>query len=257
MTYSDNKPTRRVTTWTKKHDELCLKYKIPSSAQKLWHWLICYGQVGKRIEPSLKEFNDWIETERGKPFCQKQLKNAFNKLLECKLLKLVKKYSWHEFKLIIKPLDWLEPRKRVPEKKSDFQNSSSTLQPETLENQSSTSNEVDQQQQSIDHQNSDVTNNTKLKTQVSQETKQEIKQLCLAADIQLPEKCEVFYYPIEEIKISLGFLKLRNKRDRIPNRIGWIIDCLQNKYYLEPENQRILQHLGIISIDSLLYEYYV
>jgi hypothetical protein len=257
MPHSDNKPVRRVTAWTKKHDELCLKYKIPSSAQKLWHWLIRYGQVGKRIEPSLKEFNDWIEPERGKPFCQKQLKNAFNKLVECKLVKLVKKYSWHEFKLIIKPLDWLEPRKNTSEKKSDSENSSSTLQAETRENKSKNSDEVNQQQQSIDHQNSEVTNNTKPLTQSNQETKQEIKQLCLAADIQLPEKCEVFYYPIEEIKISLKFLKLRNKRDRIPNRIGWIIDCLQNKYYLEPENQRVLQHLGIITIDSPLYEYYV
>jgi hypothetical protein len=257
MPHSDNKPVRRVTAWTKKHDELCLKYKIPSSAQKLWHWLICYGPIGKRIEPSLKEFNAWIESQRAKPYCQKQLKNAFNKLLECKLLKLVKKYSWHEFKLIIKPLDWLEPRKNASEKKSDSEKSSSNLQPETQENEFKTFNEVNQQQQYEDRDKSEVTNNTKPTSHVSQETKQEIKQLCQTADIQLPEKCEIFYYPIEKIRISLGFLKLRNKRDLIDNRIGWLIDCLQNEYYFEPENQRTLQILGIISQDSPFYEYYV
>ncbi|MGI8500150.1 MAG: hypothetical protein ACR2LR_03305 [Hassallia sp.] len=257
MPQNDNKPVPRVTAWTKKHDEYCLQYKIPNSAQKLWHWLICYGQVGKRIEPSLKEFNDWIESERGKPYCYKQLKNAFNKLLECKLLKLIRQYNWHEFKLIIKPLDWLEPRNKTSEKKSEFENSNSKTQAETIENQSKNLDTVYQQQHSIDPKEKEVANSTRTKPQVSPETKQEIKQLCKTADIQLPEKCEIFYYPIEEIKISLGFLKIRNKRDRIPNRIGWIIDCLQNKYYLEPENQRVLQHLGIISVDSLLYEYYV
>lgn len=257
MPHSDNKPTPRLTAWTKKHDELCLKYKIPNSAQKLWHWLICFGQIGKRIEPSLKDFNAWIEPQRGKPFCQKQLKNAFNKLLECNLIKLVKQYNWHEFKLIIKPLSWLLPRKETAEKKSDLEKSSSNSQPETQSNQNSLADRDDQQQQSLNSLNEQVTNNTKPQTRVSLETKQSIKQLCLTADIKLPEECELYYFPIEKIKISLGFLKIRNKRDTIPNPIGWLIDCLRKEYYFEPENQRTLQALKIISPDSPYWEYYL
>ncbi len=233
--------------WTQKHQELCLKFGIKGAAQLLWHWLIHYGQAGKQIEPDLSEFNAWVEKERGKGFSAKHLKNIFAKLLDCGLIKLVKQYTWKVFKLIVKPLDWLEPLRKKLEQKSQKLTNTSNLAAETPENSSEKFQEVNQQQQLI----------SSVNTHVSNETKEKIQQLCITASIHLPEKCEVYYYPIEKIFIAVNFLLLRNKRDVVDNRIGWLIDCLRWEYWNEPENKRLLQHKGVITKDSPFYEYYV
>lgn len=233
--------------WTQKHQELCLKYGIKAAYQQFWYWLINYAKPGKVIEITLHEFNAWVEKQTGESLSQRHLKNLIKRLLDFGLVKLLKKYNWHEFKLIIKPIEWLEPRKIQAEQKSENFTNSSTLAAQPQENTSENSQDVNQQQ----HISSPIN------THVSEETKNEIKQLCLSADIHLPDKCEIYYYPKEKITIALGFLLLRNKRDTIPNRIGWLIDCLRWEYWEEPENKRLLQHKGVITKDSPFYEYYV
>lgn len=240
-------PQNSINFWTQKHQELCLKYRIRAAYQQFYYWLINYAKPGKAIELTLHEFNAWIEKETGELLSARHLKNLIKRLLDTGLVKLLKKYNWHEFKLIIKPLEWLEPLRKQAEKKSEIGIKSSTLALENPENTLPTSEEVNQQQ----HRSSSLNNH------VSDETKTEIKQLCLNEDIHLPEKCEIYYYPIAKISIALGFLLLRNKRESIPNRIGWLIDCLRWEYWEEPENKRLLQHKGVINKDSPFYEIYV
>jgi hypothetical protein len=143
-------------------------------------------------------------------------------------------------------LEWLEPLRKRVEQKSEIRIDSSKISPQTHENSSVTHQEVNQQQ------HLDI----KPSTHVSDETKNEIKQLAQKVDIQLPEKCEVYYYPIEKIFLALNLVYLRNKRDSIDNRIGLLIDCLRWEYWEEPENKRLLHKAGIITPESLYYDYY-
>jgi hypothetical protein len=244
-----NQNTNKSTdAWTKAHDELCTEHRFKGAVEKLWRWLLRYGTPGKQIEPDLLEFNAWVEESGGKPYCAKHLKNSFQKLVDKGLIFLKKKYKWSQFKLIVKPLDWFESRRKKEEKKSDFRNNSSNSSPESPEKSLQNPDVVNQQQHSSINKSE----------QVSEETKEEIKLLCKQeADIQLPEKCDIYYYPIDKIKISLSFLKLRNKRETIPNRIGWVIDCLRNEYWQEDENKRVLQLKNIIPQNSPYYDYYL
>ncbi|MDZ8238524.1 MAG: hypothetical protein RMZ69_15310 [Nostoc sp. ChiQUE01a] len=233
--------------WTQKHQELCLKYRIKAAYQQFWYWLINYAKPGKVIEVTLHEFNAWVEKQTGLSLSERHLKNLIKRLLDFGLVKLLKKYSWYEFKLIIKPLEWLEPLKKRVEKKSENCTNSSTLATPTPGNTLEKSQDVNQQQHT----------SSCINTHVSEKTKNEVKQLCLSADIHLPDKCDIYYYPIQKITIALGFLLLKNKRDTIDNRIGWLIDCLRWEYWEEPENKRLLQNKGVITKDSPFYEYYV
>lgn len=233
--------------WTQKHQELCLKYRIKAAYQQLWYWLTNYSQPGKVIEATLHDFNAWVEKQSGETYSPRHLKNLIKKLIECGLVKLIKKYHWHEFKLIVKPIEWLDPPKKQVEQNSENSTKSSTLAAESLANNSSTSTEVNQQQHFRSSTNSHV----------SDETKAEVDKLCSQADIHLAEKCEIYYYPIEKIFIAINFLLIRNKREVIDNRIGWLIDCLRWEYWEEPENKALLQRKGVINPQSIFYEYYV
>lgn len=144
-------------------------------------------------------------------------------------------------------LEWLEPPRKRVEQRSEIRIDSSKISPQTQENSSAAHQEVSQQQQL----------NIKPSNHVSDETKNEIRQLAQKVDIQLPQKCEVYNYPIEKIFLALNLVFLRNKRDLIDNRIGLLIDCLRWEYWEEPENKRLLQKAGIITPDSPYYEYYI
>lgn len=236
-----------INFWTQKHQELCLKYGIKAAYQQLYYWLVNYAKPGKAIELTLHEFNTWIEKQTGRLYSERHLKNLLKRLLDSKLVKLLKKYNWHEFKLIIKPLEWLEPPRKLVEQKSEISINSSKIASETQENTSVAPQEVKQQQQLDINENSYVSN----------ETKNEIKQLAQKVGIQLPEKCEVYYYPVDKIFLALNLVCLRNKRQSVTNRIGLLIDCLKWEYWEEPENKRLLQIAGFITPDSPYYDYYV
>ncbi|MFH7029297.1 MAG: hypothetical protein ACHBN1_28870 [Heteroscytonema crispum UTEX LB 1556] len=249
-----------ISLWTEEHDAFCLEHSITPSAKLFWQWLVYRGEE-KEHEPDLeKEFNRWVAKKRknNKPYDPKTLKTAIKQLAEHSIINIIRKFSWKEYRFFLRPLNWLMPKKK-------FRNSASISKTEPSKAQT-TVEEVYQQQHdsnceisqhdNSNRDNSDVADRTKLKPRVSEETKQEIKQLCQDADIQLPDKCQVFYYPIENIKVSLGFLKLRNKYDTVYNKIGWLINCLRYEYWEELENKYFLQTKGVIGKDSPFYDYY-
>ncbi|NJN13666.1 MAG: hypothetical protein HC815_39565 [Richelia sp. RM1_1_1] len=110
MTY---KKTKSITYWTYKHEEYCLKNQIPRAAQLLWEWLLKTGKVNIETEPDLKDFNNWIKRYRGKSYCRNTLKSAFNKLVESRVVNLVKRYTWNIVKIVARPLEYLKPKRKL------------------------------------------------------------------------------------------------------------------------------------------------
>ncbi|MBW4673359.1 MAG: hypothetical protein KME52_04880 [Desmonostoc geniculatum HA4340-LM1] len=146
--------------WTQKHQELCLKYGIKAAYQQFWYWLTNYTKPGKVIEVTLHEFNAWVEKQSGVHLSERHLKNLIKRLLDFGLVKLIKKYSWHEFKLIIKPLEWLEPPRKQVEQKSEISTNSSKIEPQTQENTSENSQGSNQQQHTSSCLNTHVSEET-------------------------------------------------------------------------------------------------
>jgi hypothetical protein len=73
-----------------------------------------------------KEFNNWVGKKRGKPYDPKTLKSAIKQLDDCAVINILRKFSWKVYRICLRPLDWLTPKK-----KSRFAEQISSLYPST------------------------------------------------------------------------------------------------------------------------------
>ncbi|MCC5623260.1 hypothetical protein [Nostoc sp. CHAB 5715] len=122
-------PFKNNLPWTESHEAFCYQHHIPPAAKILWQWLMRQGQIGSEIEPDLSEFNAWVAKTRGKPYAHNYLKKIFSILVSCRVLQVIKQYSWKITKLLVRPLGWLNPPKKVREKNLQNHNSSYDLPP--------------------------------------------------------------------------------------------------------------------------------
>lgn len=223
MTSNSNKSVQRVTDWTKKHDEFCLANNLPPAAKLLWEWLKRLGEL-EETEPDLGEFNDWVERYRGKGYCRPTLKNALAKLIDCGVVTLVKQYTWKIVKIVTRPLDWLKPKKNLPERQQIY-----ALPPSN----SDYSEALDKQQQ-LSSSNHDLLQSEGFKFNTVEP--------------------EVLNRPENEIKLSVVMFKLRGGFEKIPNPEGWLRTCLRMRLWEEPRNyNRLLELFGATTVWDELF----
>ncbi|MBK1990909.1 hypothetical protein A0J48_025940 [Sphaerospermopsis aphanizomenoides BCCUSP55] len=208
--------TKLTSNWTEKHDQFCLKNSIPPAAKLLWQWLIREG-VDQEVEPDLSEFNHWVEKHRGKGYAHNYLKQMFNLLVENRVIQVVRQYSWKIFKLLVRPLEWLNPPK-----KQKLHNPNSTYKTPS----SNPENSVD-----LDIQQQHILSNQQLMSQEG-----------IHFDT---EETEVLNRPQFEIKAALLLFKLRGAAEKIMNPEGWVRQCLRRRYWEQPTNYgSIAKHFG-------------
>ena len=99
--------TKRYNSWTEKHEQFCYENKLYPCARTLWQWLLKH----KDDEPDLKEFNKYVSRYRGKPYCRPHIKAAFNQLVECRVIRLVKQFTWHLVRIVTIKFEELLPKK--------------------------------------------------------------------------------------------------------------------------------------------------
>ncbi len=219
-------------SWTELHEAFCHQHHICPAAKILWQWLARLGE-GIELEPHLKnEFNTWIAKIRGKGFSDKWLKHIFNKLVECRVIRIIKKFtSPYEFRLVLRPISWLNPPKKSPEQKSRKLNSTSTLDPSNA--------------QSVeDVLGSSSNSSTHISTEEFQELERRHEILKTCGEYQIyfhpnkPTTNQLFEFDIEDIREALkhfvkrgGHEKYSSGKPMIPNPQGWLIRCLQNCYW--------------------------
>ncbi len=209
---------KSVSVWTHKHEEFCLQNQIPRFAQLLWEWLIKKGEVDKETEPDLKDFNNWIGKHRGRKYCRNTLKSAFNKLVECRVVNLVKRYTWHIVKIVTRPIEYLKPKRKL-QKQNIFDNLDSS--------KGKFYNDVSlQQQQKL------IINNKLLFSQYGINFNQ--------------DELEVLKRPKNEVLLAITCYQIRDRgvvtclnqrritRGKIKNPEGWIRNCLRKRLWDEP-----------------------
>lgn len=196
---------KSINPWTEQHEAFCFENKIPPAAQHLWQWLLRQGNEVEEIEPDLSEFNEWVEKFRGKKYSHNYLKEMFELLKKLGVISTIKKFCWKIYRLVIRPLEWLKPRKR---QKSQLPTFTYNLQP---------SNDSNAVGDSMQQQHSDLERN--------QET------LALEGIEYDTSDTEVLSRPNWEIRAAIVLFNIRSSTNIIENPEGWLRQCLRKRYW--------------------------
>ncbi|MEH2270093.1 MAG: hypothetical protein V7K68_16905 [Nostoc sp.] len=226
----ENSPNNSLP-WTEAHEAFCYQHHIPPAAKILWQWLMRQGQIASEIEPDLSEFNAWVAKTRGKPYAHNYLKKIFEILVSCRVLQVIKQYSWKITKLLVRPLSWLNPPKKVREKKLYNHNSSYNSQPSNGTN-------------AEPGVNSSSNSSTHISTEEFQELERRHDILKTCGEYQIyfdpnkPTTNQLFEFDISDVTQALkhfvkrgGHEKYSSGKRIIPNPQGWLINCLRNCYW--------------------------
>lgn len=209
--------------WTKKHDEFCLSKGLRPSSKLLLAWLVRQARsfTAIEVEIDLRIFNKWIGKKRGKPYDRKTLKGAIAQLLNRTegLIVELKQVSWYYFKLIVKPLSYLQR-----EEKPKTGKSSQSKSPQPTWHRSSKDKAWQQQQQSI------IQIDNLLQKVGLKYDRQALNRIW-----HLSGRC------IDRITKAIELLLYRNQTSAIAKPHGFIIECLKHNWqegfdlYYEPE----------------------
>ncbi|MBN3926107.1 hypothetical protein [Nostoc sp. NMS4] len=229
----ENSPKNSLS-WTEAHDAYCYQHHIPPAAKTLWQWLIRQGEIASEIEPDLSEFNAWVAKVRGKPYAHNYLKRIFEILVSCRVLQVIKQYSWKITKLLVRPLSWLNPPKKVREKKLHNHNSSYN---------SPHSNDTNAEP-GVNSSSNSITPTTAEFEEL--ERQHDILTACAEYEIYFdPNKRttrHLFEFDISDVRLALKHFVKRGGNQAIKNPQGWLIKCLHNCYW-EDETLKLSEFL--------------
>lgn len=234
---------KSITHWTYKHDEYCLENSITPSAKLLWQWLVKKGYFQEEII-DLKEFNKWVSKHRIQgAYCNKSVKNAFNKLVECRVVNCVKDFTWNLVKIVTRSLEYLKPRRKV-QKRDIFSNLDAV--------NAYCAEQVLYQQQHINIINNQILFSeygihfNEYETEVLDRPKHEIL-------------LSIVCYQIKDSKRNSnqtdkdGYV-LHTRANKIDNPEGWIKSCLRRRYW---DEQRTREQIELKYWNSqFIYELY-
>lgn len=134
--------------FTKKHEEWALFFGLRPSTRLIWSCIIRKTKDDRpqEIEIDLLTINKWIAKKRGKGYDRKTLKLAIAQLEERTegLIVVLKKYSWHCYKLLVRPLSFLSEKKSQKGEAPTGENHGNPALSEEQQNR-----KVQQQQQNI------------------------------------------------------------------------------------------------------------
>lgn len=198
-----------TSVWTDKHNEFCLKHKLPASVRALWQWLLETKDMGCEIEFNLKQFNNWVERWRGKAYDAKTLKSATQKLLDIGAFVDEKctGFAWFWKRWIVRPINLLvnplRPRKKVQE-------SGKIPDPCHSNPQSVVENAL-----------------------AAAASNSEILEVCEDAGIPFrpSEAGNLLKNPISDVLLAIAHFWCRGGHEKIENPQGWLIECLRRRWW--------------------------
>ncbi len=153
----------------------------------------------------------------------------FNLLISSRVIQVIKTFCWKIHRIIVRPLEWLEPPKKRSQKNSQLTKKTPETDP---------SNALHDETGSIQQQQS--SNNSSL----IEENKKVLEDSGLDFDTT---NTEVLDRPTNEIKLALEMFNLRGGFEKIiDSPEGWIRTCLRKRYWEKPNNYNaLLRKVGI------------
>lgn len=224
------------TFWTPAHDAYCLATKLEGCSKLIWQWLINHPE--EQEEPDLGKFNSWVEKYRGRAYHRDTIKLAWNKLINSKIVRPLKHFTWKVWRITLRPVTLLvNPVSATLQRKSSREdNSIRGLGTETPIN---------------------ACRNINSSSKINPDAK-EILAECEVAGISFEEKQQprVLEFPLEKVRIAIAYFLFRHPDEKAKNKVrspqGWLIYCLCNEAW--KENRRFYNHLcayNIVPVESL------
>jgi hypothetical protein len=106
------KPSKNLSLRTEKELAFFLEYNTIPLTQALWEWIALQGKIGTEIEIDLKDFEKFTDKHRGSKFARWWMKKKFHWLVNNRIVQIVKEFSSVAYRVILRPFDWLKPRKK-------------------------------------------------------------------------------------------------------------------------------------------------
>lgn len=220
----------RDVAWTPAHDAYCLASKLEGCSKLIWQWLINHPE--EQEEPDLSKFNNWVEKYRGKAYHRDTIKLAWNKLIESKIIRPLKFFTWKIWRIALRPITLLvNPASATLQRKSSREDDSIRGLRAATPIASYTS--------------------TNSSSKINPQTK-EILAECEAAGIEFEEKQQprVLEFPLEKVRIAIAYFLFRHpdekSRAKVRSPQGWLIHSLCNDTWLT--NKSFLGHVFAYNI---------
>ena len=153
------------------------------------------------------------------------LKKIFEILVSCRVLQVIKRFSWKISKLLVRPITWLNPPKKVREKNLQNNNSSYKKDPPNDTNAESWVNSS--------------SNSITPTTAEFEELERQHDILTACAEYQIyfdPNKRttrHLLEFDISDVQSALAHFVLRGGHQVIKNPQGWLINCLRECYWAD------------------------
>ena len=201
--------------WTDRHNEFCLKHRLPASVRSLWQWLLEEKQQGhSEIEFDLKDFNKWVALKRGYPFDPKTLKYARDRLMNLPVVSYCKEFTWSVWRWALRPINLLVNPVLKPLRRS------SQKLGETPDSEASNPHSADD----------DLLTTT---TDLHEDLMAKVD-ACEEAGIRYMNGGANFLngYTWEQVTEAIAFFKTSgaSNRHKVPNPEGWLRSCLREDY---------------------------
>lgn len=231
-------------TWTEKHLNFVIKYKLKGVCQTLWEWLVSLSNKSKDIEFNLKEFQQYVKKLTGKANAFHHVRSMFDKLVFLRIVNIDKDFGHNTYRIQLRHPDATIPKIRK-EKNLHYHQVTLEKQPsnnchsDAGYNSSSSPQNSDLSMDCTDdiscnNVNNQPENTNQLDIKEHHRKLQIIKACAKFGILFNPKKStteEIYKYPLEDITASLELFRKRNKGGLIDNPQGWLIDCLRYKYY--------------------------
>ena len=234
--------------WTRKHQQFSKKSKLTPSARDLWEWLVHQSKEGTYAEPDLRDFNRWVERWRGKGYCNKTLKTAIAQLAERGIVELVKTFAWHTSRLLLRSIAYLMPSSHPGKKvqKVEKVSSSGDSNAETVNDAL-----IQQQHSSPLRQFVDSIWHFPLKMLATESTT-EVVELCNNNGLPFTNTRNLVEFSIYEVKRAILYYWQTGVPLDMWNPQGWLIRCLQEKWWAAPVGDRYPPDYTIEEVDELI-----
>lgn len=175
-------------------------------------------------EPNLKEFNEWAEKHRGKPFHRDTLKIAWRQLQESGVIHPLKEFTWAIWRVIIRPINLLLEPICKPRKISRILKCDRGLEPS---NPSNVADEVSA-------------------AAAINSNKSEVVTICEENGITYTKPSAISWATVAQIKAAIalffhrgGFALDADGFPRVENPQGFLIDAIKKGWINEQENAQV------------------
>ncbi|MBD2167114.1 hypothetical protein H6G04_22245 [Calothrix membranacea FACHB-236] len=182
-------PSQKLSPRTEKELAFFLEHNTIPLTQALWEWIAIQGKIGTQIEIDLKDFEEFTNKHRGNKFARWWMKKKFQWLVNKRIIQIIKEFSSTAYRILLRPFNWLKPRKK---------NSQNHLQNRNYSCDLDTSND----QLARDG----VNNNNTYIPKISESERDELRKI-----LDVVKLCEQYGYqsPIKKLPVNLSIAEIK------------------------------------------------